>query len=206
MFSNKSWYFSLVMVVVTSGLTLLIGLFGYLSFVSIFHTRIYEVGKSGWVVLLSEILIFLLAVWILIVVVAKYFVYNSFIKIDQKGIEVKYLSRWFKPFLYTYKWDEIETVGDRIGKIQYEFFIKIKSKDPKKDEFILLPLELWQSTFRVHQLKKEVENHSTHSDFSKLAKAVLVFGDILIILFLLIFIGLTFYSFISSLVGSCNCF
>jgi hypothetical protein len=205
MFSNKSWYFSTVMCVVLGCLAILTLALGFLSFKSIFETKIYLLGQSGWTVLLAEIALFLISIWVFIVLIAKYFVFNSYFKIDKKGIEIRYLSRWFKPILHKYKWSEIETIGERIGKIQYEFFIKVKSKDSKKDEYVLLPFELWQSTFRVRQLRKEVENHSTHSDFTKFANVILISGDVLIIILMLIFFSFVLFSILSSFTGLCSC-
>jgi hypothetical protein len=198
MFSNKSWYFSTVMSVILVCLGGLITMFGYLSFESIFQTKIYLFGQTGWTVLLAEIAVFLISVWIFVVLLFKYFIFKAYLKIDKKGVEISYLNRWFSPIFHKLKWSEIETVGDRIGKVQYEFFIKTKTKDLKKDELIILPFELWQSIFRVRQLQKEVENHSIHSDFTKFGRMILISGDVLIIILLVLFFGLMIYSLLNN--------
>ncbi len=195
------------MAIVSACMAVIVGFFIYLVSQSIFSTKIYELGQSGWTLLGAEVLILVVLFWATLGLLAKNFWHKSFLKIGEKGIEIFYLNSSLKPVNNLYKWEEISSIGDQLGKVQYELYLSLKSADKEVSQKVVIPFELWQSTFRVNKIRKAVEKYSLNSDFKTLPKVALIFGDLLLISFLILVFSLFAYIILRQFAGqNCNCF
>lgn len=166
--------------------------FGYTHYL-IFALQILDKGQEGILALSLSILFFILCSLLFVVFLTKNFIFKSYLKFSETGLELKYITRRFQKIEHSYEWSEISKIYDKVGATQYELIIETKESKEK----ILVPFEIWQSIFRVSKIKKSLSKYPVNINFNTLPRAILIFGDVVIITFLVIFFGIILFGILS---------
>lgn len=188
-FTNKSWSYTTGVVMLWLSVLVMTLFMAWVSFESIFIARVFQnLDQNSLIFVIVELILFLAGIYLLVILPVKNIAYKAFLVLNDKEIELQYIDFKFQLQNEKLKWKEISDISEQIGNTEYEFSINTKNTKIK------LPLEIYQNTIRVNQIKKAFTKYGVITNYSNTARLVLLVTDV-IIGFVLVFVLLFLFNF-----------
>ena len=145
-----------------------------------------EAISSNFILILSlQVIFILISIYVFGLVLAKYFISDSYLKIEQDYIEIRFINDLFQTKHYNLSWGEVDMIGDFVRHKRYHFVIILKNKT-----VITINPELYLNSNRVNQIEKVLIEKPIQIQRSVASKIYLKFADFTIIIFILVFISI----------------
>jgi len=176
-FRNKSWFYSILM--------LFISLLGVgIIYVVMISTMGLINGPSVFLFIIA-IALTILSAYYFIITLIRYALSDTYLKIRNSGIELRFLNFFGKFEYYNFSWGEINSIEERIGRRIYKLVIV-----PQNKKVIKIPPELYLNYFRVNKIEKALSDKPIKLTRNGIAKIYLVLGDISVFIVTAIFVAM----------------
>jgi hypothetical protein len=176
-FKNKSIFYTLTTLITTLAGVAVIAIIVILVTASILSHFI--------LILALQVIFALISIYVFSLVLFRYFLSDSYLKIDHDAIELNYINSLFKTQHFNLNWDEIDTICDFVRRRRYYFVIILKNKT-----ILNIPPELYLNSNRLNQIEQILSDKPVQIQRSTASKIYLKLADFSVFIFILVFISI----------------
>lgn len=114
----------------------------------------------------------------------KVFLYPSYLKLSETGLELKHLTFLQKEIFIDLPWQEISKIYETTFRRRYRLKIDAYGKGYE------IPYEIWQNSLRTKQIRSELKKYPVKFKPNFIAQFFGIIGDISLIIIILVLISI----------------